>query len=320
MMQTQTEPAVLRAQPAAAAPRPVDGTAGWWLSALFFVAGRATWLLRLLRPLAVHVTVGSSSTVAPNVRANALRIFGRELSPSQSKRFIRAVVGNFYDFVIDVGQSGKSSAQELCDRIESVEGIEGYHAARARQRGALFVTAHMGAFEVGLAALRQWEPKVHVVFKRDGFGGFERIRSRVRAMLNVIEEPIDDGFASLVRLRDSLNANEVVVMQGDRAMPGQRAQMVPFLHGHLRLPVGPVKLAQLTGSPIIPVFLVRGKRGGFSVHLADAIDVDPLAQPIDGIDPALRALARTIESFVARFPEQWLVLNHAFVEDAERVD
>ena len=109
-------------------------------------------------------------------------------------------------------------------------------------------------------------------------------------------------------------------MQGDRAMPGQRSQAVPFLHGHLRLPLGPVKLAQLTGSPIIPVFLVRGQRGGFCVHLAEPIEVDPNAEPIDGVDPAVRAIGRTIESFVARFPEQWLVLNRAFVEDAERVD
>jgi lauroyl/myristoyl acyltransferase len=79
-----------------------------------------------------------------------------------------------------------------------------------------------------------------------------------------------------------------------------------------------VKLAQLTGSPIIPVFLVRGQRGGFCVHLAEPIEVDPSAPLIDGIDPALRAIAKTIESFIGRYPEQWLILNRAFVEDAER--
>jgi lauroyl/myristoyl acyltransferase len=175
----------------------------------------------------------------------------------------------------------------------------------------------MGAFEVGLAALREWEPKVHVVFKRDSFDGFERIRSRVRAMLGVIEAPIDDGFGSLVQLRDALLANEVVVMQGDRAMPGQRAQVVPFLHGLLRLPLGPVKLAQLTNSPIIPVFLVRGRRGGFHVHLTEPIEVDANAELIDGVDPALLKIGQAIESFVEKCPQQWLVLNRAFVAGAE---
>ncbi|CAN5433056.1 N/A [soil metagenome] len=321
---TQTEPPALPANPAipsrgagrASNANSVAGVAGFGLTALFFIAARAPWVLRLIRPIAVRLAITFSKTISPNLSDNARRIFGRELSPREHRAFVRAVVANFYDFVIDVGRSSRQSAQQLLDRIESVEGIEGFHTARARQRGALFVTAHMGAFEVGLAALRQWEPKVHVVFKRDPFSGFERIRTRVREMLGVIEQPIDDGFTSLVRLRDALNANEVVVMQADRAMPGQRSQAVPFLYGHLCLPLGPVKLAQLTGSPIIPVFLVRGHCGGFCVHLADAIDVDPAADVVDGIDPALRAIGRTIESFVARFPEQWLVLNRVFVEDA----
>lgn len=301
--------------PVVASPMPsMDSTPWLGLASLFFFAERAPWLLRLIRPLAVRLAIWFSGTITPAMRENARNIFGREVPPRELRRFTRDVVGNFYDFVIDVGRSGRLSAQQLRDRIESVEGIDGFHAARREKCGALFLTAHMGCFEVGLAALRQWEPKVHVVFKRDPFGGFERIRSRVRNMLGVSEAPIDDGLHSLVRLRDALLANEVVVMQGDRAMPGQRSQLVPFLHGRLRLPLGPVKLAGLTGSPIIPVFLVRGASGGFRVHLAEPIEVDPHAEPIDGIDPALRAIARTIESFVARYPEQWLVLHPAFVE------
>ena len=316
MTQMQTESPLLPERLAPTRDASVSGVAGLGLSTLFLFAERAPWLLRLLKPIAVRGAIRFSSSISLCVRENARVIFGRELATDEARVFNRAVVANFYDFVLDVGRSGAMSARELRERIESVHGIEGYHAARAAGRGALFVTAHMGAFEVGLAALREWEPKVHVVFKRDSFGGFERIRSRVRAMLGVTEAPIDEGFGSLVQLRDALLANEVVVMQGDRAMPGQRAQVVPFLHGHLRLPLGPVKLAQLTGSPIIPVFLVRGERGGFHVHLTEPIEVDGESEPIDGVDPALRRIAQAIESFVKKYPQQWLVLNCAFVSGA----
>jgi KDO2-lipid IV(A) lauroyltransferase len=155
------------------------------------------------------------------------------------------------------------------------------------------------------------------VFKRDAFGGFERIRSRVRAVLGVHEAPIDDGFASLVKLRDALLADQVIVMQGDRAMPGQRSQVVPFLSGHLRLPLGPVRLAELTGSPIVPVFVVPTDRGGFDVHLCEPIYVDRDAPPVDGVDPALLAFAGAMERFVSRHARQWLVLDRAFVEDVD---
>jgi lauroyl/myristoyl acyltransferase len=213
--------------------------------------------------------------------------------------------------------------QDLSSRIERVEGEADYLAARRSGRGAVLVTAHMGSFEVGLAALRGVEKQVHVVFKRDAFGAFDRIRSRARSMLGVQEAPIGDGFLSLLRLRDVLVADGVVVMQGDRAFPGQRSQVVPFLSGHMSLPLGPVKLAQITGSPIVPVLVVRGERGRFRVHLAPPIHADhadPAAPAPDGVDPALRAIAKSMEPIVARYPEQWLMLGRAFVEDQEGDD
>jgi lauroyl/myristoyl acyltransferase len=302
-----------------AAPRP-SRAAEAWLALLFFVARLAPWLLVVMRPIVVWITVLSSSTVRRNTRSNARFIFGRELSDREARAFARGVVGSFYDFVIDVGRSSKPSAttENFLRRLDGDEGRERYLQARQAKRGAVVVTAHMGAFEVGLAALRSVEKDVHVVFKRDAFGGFERIRSRVRQVLGVHEAPIDDGFASLIKLRDALLADQVVVMQGDRAMQGQRSQVVPFLSGHLRMPLGPVKLAALTSSPIVPAFVVPTPRGRFKVFLCEPIHVDADAPAVDGVDPALLAIARVMESFISRYPQQWLVLDRAFVEDVER--
>ena len=288
------------------------------LAGLFWLADRAPWVLRLARPLAVRCTLALGGRLRSNLARNARQIFGRVLGRAEGRAFARAVVGNFYDFVADVGRSSRATAEQLRGRVASVHGEDRYADVRSQRRGALLVTAHMGAFEVGLAALRGWERDVHVVFKRDAFDAFERIRSRVRQNLGVREAPIDDGIASLVRLRDALRNDEVVVMQADRAMPGQRAQVVPFLSGRLSLPVGPVKLARLTGSPIVPVFIVRLDDGRFTIHLDAPIEAGTDADASDDdADPALRAIARSIETFVGRFPEQWLVLDPVFVDDAQ---
>jgi lauroyl/myristoyl acyltransferase len=134
----------------------------------------------------------------------------------------------------------------------------------------------------------------------------------MRRSLGVAEAPLDEGLPALLRLRDALRSDEVVVMQADRAMAGQRSQVVPFLAGHLRLPVGPVKLARLTDSPIVPVFTTRASGGKFRVHLEPPIYVNA-----DAENEALLAVAKSIASFVRKYPEQWLVLSPAFVEDAE---
>ena len=133
----------------------------------------------------------------------------------------------------------------------------------------------MGSFEVAVAALRQKEPRVHIVFKRDQVSRFEQLRSALRRRLGVIEAPIDQGGVGMwVGLRDALRRDEIVVLQGDRVMPGQKGQRVPFLSGHLLLPTGPVKLAQASGAPIVPIFSTRTPEGNIRISVAEPIFVE----------------------------------------------
>lgn len=274
----------------------------------------------MLRPLACTLVPLVSQKVREATRKNSLRIFGKELAASQRRRFARRVIGSFYDFVLDVGRASRMTAEELVGLVEEVEGLNGYRAARARKRGAILVTAHLGTFEAGLAALAREEKKVRVVFKRDSALAFERLRARLHDSLGIIEAPIDDGMGTWLALRDALLNDEVVVMQGDRAVPGQKSEVVPFLHGHLRLPTGPVRLAQLTGSPIIPVFTLASGKGGYRVLLKPAIEADGgdsgAAGRNLGSSMALLALADAIAAVVAKYPHQWLALEPVFHEDS----
>ena len=297
------------------APSPTVGArlraaaSGFWLRSLFFCAQRAPWVARAGRPLFVWGAYRFSRSIQAATRANARRILGVAADRGTIRRFGRGVVGSFYDFVCDVGRSERFSREELVARIEHIEGRDRYLATRAAGRGAILVTAHMGSFEVGVAALLEREKRIHVVFKRDT-GRFERIRQGLRQRLGVVEQPVDDGWGVWVRLRDALRADEVVAIQGDRVMPGQKGTRRPVLGGHVALPTGPVKLAMASGAPIVPVFSVRTAGGKIRLFIEEPIEVDA------GPDEAMTRLAAVIARYVAAYPEQWLVLHPAFVEDA----
>lgn len=286
------------------------------LGPFFRLAALSPTTVRLFQPLATRVVPLLSRTVRTQTRRNALRIFGHTLAPAAQRAFTQAVVNSFYEFVTDVGQSSVAPIKRLLSCVERVEGEEAYRATRRSGRGAVLVTAHMGSFEVGLAALARVEQRVHVVFKRDASGAFEAMRARMRRTIGVLESPIDDGLATWISLRDALQNGDVVVMQADRAMPGQRSAVVSFLHGHLRIPTGAVRLARLTNTPIIPVFTVRSSRGRFVVHLLPAIEPNHPGAAADSHDPAVIAVAKAIETMVAKHPAQWLMLGPAFEEDA----
>ena len=297
----------------ASAGSPVRAAAAeFWLDLLFRVAGRAPAVTRTTRPLFVRCAYRFSRAIRAATSANARRIIGPDADDEQVESYGRGVVENFYDFVCDVGQSLHLSRAQLLDRIAAVGGHEHYEAARAMKRGAIIATAHMGSFEAGAAAIVDRERAVHVVFKRDETR-FEHVRTTLRAKLGVTEAPVDEGWPLWLRLREALQRDEVVMVQADRVMPGQKGSRVPFLHGHLLLPTGPVKLAIASGAPIVPVFAIRTPDRRIRIHVEPAIIVDDAH---DTHAPLLK-LAGVLERYVRAYPEQWLLFHNAFCEDAE---
>jgi KDO2-lipid IV(A) lauroyltransferase len=290
--------------------------AAFWLAALFRLADHWPGLARGLRPIVAGPAWLFSRKIRQNTAANGRRILGPKTSAAALRRFGMGVTGCFYDVVCDIGRSARSGKGDLIARIASVEGLDHYHAVRAGGGGAVVLTAHMGSFEVGLAALGQYESRLHVVFKRDPFGRFERLRASLRQRLNVCEAAVDEGWPMWVRLRDALCNNEVVAIQGDRVMPGQKGVPVPVLGGHLMLPPGPMKLALAAGAPIIPIFSIRAEGDRIRIFIEPPIQVTYM----DGGDPveaALAAWARVLEKYIAAYPRQWLMLEKAFCEDEE---
>ena len=291
------------------------GAARFWLELLMRTAYHAPWLARAVRPTILFFGWRCSPVLRDGPTANAAWILGPSSRPRERRALGKRVVRNFYDFVCDIGRHRLRSPDELRLLAESVEGEDHYRRARSMGRGALVVTAHLGSFELGTAMLRAFEKRVHVVFRRDRLSSFERLRSEQRASLGVMEASLDDGWGVWLRLRDALLADEVVMLQGDRMMPGQRGVPVPFLGGHIELPAGPVKLAMATGAPIIPVFTIRARRGRFRVIIDEPITVEAGPLRWDGPHPALLRLAASIERQVAAYPDQWLMLHRVWCED-----
>ena len=276
---------------------------------LFFrLAEHAPRALDALRPLLCWMTFHASRQIKHATRTNARHLLGIDSTARQRDKLGVGVVNQFYQFCCDVGQSSSASPAELVERIATVRGDAQYRQARARKRGVILITAHLGSFEVGMAALRRIEPEIHVVFRRDAVGQFEQRRSRLRARLGIHEAAIDDGWSVWVRLRNALMENHAVILQADRVMPGQKGQPTPFFDGHLELPLGPVKLALASGSPIVPVFAVRRADGRIDLHVERAIEV------VD-VDSALGEIAAVLEKYIRAYPQQWLMLQPAWCED-----
>jgi KDO2-lipid IV(A) lauroyltransferase len=311
---------------------PAEVPAGWWravrrASAAFWLEFMFWWaehfppMVLWTRPFFLWFAWRYSRVIQRGTRLNAKRLLPPGATEAEIIAFGKRVLTSFYISIYEIGASSRMSVERLRTRIDGVEGESRYFAARAAHKGAILVTAHLGSFELGAVALLDLERHLHVVFRRDEFPRFERIRSRFRKRIGVHEAAIDEGWAIWARLRDALLADEVVLIQGDRVMPGQRGVAVPFLSGHMLMPAGPLKLARATGAPIIPVFSIRTSLHRVRIVIGEPIYIDPNEAPTvrpDGLPEALVRLAGAIEAQVAAHPDQWLMIEPAWCEDAAR--
>lgn len=290
-----------------------------WLGTLFWFSSYWPSLPRLLRPLILSIAWASSPVLRRGTLANAGRLLGETSTARERRALARRVIGSFFDRVVEFGLNRRRTPEELLAGVESVTGEAHYDAARRRGRGAILATAHLGSFETAIALVARREgggQRVHVVFRRDRSGLFERLRAEQRRRLGVVEAPVDEGLDTWLGLREALRRDEVVLMQADRLAPGQKGVEAPFLGGHIRVPTGPVRLARLTGAPLIPVFALASGRGRYRLQVEEAIWTDGVPDT-GSIDPALLRLVGAVERVVRAHPDQWLCLHPAWCEDQD---
>ena len=122
-------------------------------------------------------------------------------------------------------------------------------------------------------------------------------------------------FASLPILR-ALRSNGFVAMQGDRDVSGTGRDM-PFFGKTASFPVGPFRLAQVSGAPIFPVFVLQEDDGRYRTIVEEAIRV-PNARGEEGEAAVTAALARFVASMertIRAYPAQWYLFTR-FWNDA----
>ncbi len=301
-----------------ASGRSIDRTsANFWREFMYWWTAHCPIVVLLTRPFFLWFAIRFSSALRDGPTANARRILGQGASEASVRKLRNRIISSAYTCIYELGRAARSTKDQLRKWVERVDGSENYFEARKSKNGAILLTAHIGPFEVGASALMDHEPKVHVVFRRDERASFDRLRSKLRRNIGLMETAIDDGWSIWGRVRDVLMADEVVLIQGDRVMPGQRGIAVRFFDGHILLPTGPVKLAMVTGSPIIPIFSIRTRIGRCRLVINEPIYVTREDGALGADHPAMLQIAAAIERQVRDHPEQWAMYERAWCEDQE---
>jgi lauroyl/myristoyl acyltransferase len=237
--------------------------------------------------------------------ARAVEAAGREMVSRHSRLWI--------DLLRYSSRKDVNPAALLAARF----GDERLVLASREGKGAILLTAHVGNFELGGLFLAQLGLKVAAVYVPDPSPVIERHREDARRMLGVRGLPIDTSPFAFLPVRKALEENTCVAIQGDRDVSGTGLNM-PFFGKTASFPIGPFRLAQVSGAPIFPVFVLQEDDGRYRTIVEEAIRV-PNARGEEGEAAVTAALARFVASMertIRAYPAQWYVFTRFWDDTA----
>jgi phosphatidylinositol dimannoside acyltransferase len=172
-------------------------------------------------------------------------------------------------------------------------------------RGMILATAHTSGWHVaGLAMEKLLHCEMLVVMRRERDPRAQALQEAARQRAGVRFAYVGDDPLEALGLLGHLRRRGVVAMQMDRLPPGMRGRPGQLFGAPFAVPEGPLRLAAVSGAPLVPVFTRRLGYMDYEVHVTAPIRV-PRRPAAADLDAASSAILRAMEAFVRANPTQW---------------
>ncbi|HNS02761.1 MAG TPA: hypothetical protein PKM78_10320 [Anaerolineae bacterium] len=186
--------------------------------------------------------------------------------------------------------------------------------AREKQ-GAVVVTVHMSNFDLAGLAFAYRGLYLNVLAYANPTSGYD-LQNKIRLKGGINLMPIDVG--ALRKSLEALRAGQLVVTGIDRPDPFGAGEMLPFFGRPARLPVGHVRLALQTDSPVLVAHCeYRPTDRSYTVHLSRWLEMEHVGSRQENILHNARRVLAVGEELIAARPEQWLMFYRVWEEPVE---
>lgn len=177
--------------------------------------------------------------------------------------------------------------------------------ALAEKKGVILCTVHSAGWEsAGPLIAKHLALEIVLVMEPEPDERARRLQDHARERAGVRVVHVGDDPLASIPLLHHLKDGGAVALQLDRAAPGMRTRQVRLLEQDSTTPEGPLRLAQASGAPLLPVFCARTGFREYLIEAFPAIHVARHATDAD-LDAAAQGLADRVGSFLRAHPTQW---------------
>ena len=187
------------------------------------------------------------------------------------------------------------------------EGLDHYLAAKARGKGVLIVTGHLGAWELSGFYHSLMGHAMSVVIRPLDNRRLDNFVNRIRCLHgNRVIDKDDFGRGLLLAMR----ARQTVGILMDTNMTPPQGEFVKFFGVDACTGTGLAHIARKTGAAVLPGFMLwEPAERRYVLHFGPQIEILHTADAAADILAATQICTSVIESWIRRYPDQWLWIH-----------
>lgn len=247
--------------------------------------------------------------VSPKPRERTIYHLGLAFSKEKSTLEIVALSKRVF---VMLGKNGGDILRSLkvrtladLNKFLITEGLENYEKAFAKGKGVMFLTSHLGAFDLQITnmALRGLKPNIIGTALKD-----ERLNELLWQYRNAY------GAVAIERGKESMRLFKVLKSGGSIAIlidqdTKVKSRFVDFFGMKAATPIGATILALRTGAAVVPTYIYLGDDGMQHMQILPEIPLVITGEEETDLVVNTQNFTNFTEQIVREHPEQWVWMH-----------
>lgn len=236
-------------------------------------------------------------------RDNMARAFGNEIRKEDLDQLVRANFIQLTTVVLESPSLLKLDLQNL-DTYATFSGSRHLKSALSRRKGILFLTAHLGNWELmALATTLNFDFSCHLLVRPLDFPSIDRILTEIRCRTG---NKVLDKIRSAREIGHILDRNEILAMLNDQNASWYDGVLVPFFGRNAWTYKGFALFALRYDPVVLPIFNIRRKDGRYTILFDEPVSLIRTGNINTDLIENTALFNKIIEKHIRMAPDNWL--------------
>ena len=238
---------------------------------------------------------------------NLTHAYGHTLPPHEIRSIAGQVFTHFIMIIFRIAW-GRTIDLKHFSRWFTITGMDNYHAAARQKKGILFLTGHVGSWELFpfFYAHTGLVHKGASVFRPLRSPALERFITELRQRFGGNMFPLKKALAHII---ETLENQGTALLLMDQSTKPHKGTVIEFFGRKTYANKGMARLALSTGAPVVPMFLIQ-KNDGYLIVIEPEIAFVDTGDEDTSLQVNTQNYNRAIENMINKYPEQYFWMHN----------